>query len=456
METGKLDQSGSSPLSHAADDPTEFKLMFAITGIFKLENHEAVGLPAITGVPRVGETLTADTSAITDENGTDRATFTYQWLQNRRELNLHSHCRSNQQDLQADRRRRRQANCPRPNVDDGQPWLQDRICRAALIDPTEPIQPEDLIVENTAVGTPTTESISSNSRQAQGFTASGDASPFTLTEVRFRFGDVDDPAAASTEITITLNEDSSGYPGDVLCTLTNPPRIEASATSAFGAPDSCQVLIPGQKYHMVLERKGDASGDIEIYRTTTDGQNPGSAPGWSLDYPISVYIQGSWITAVFQKNLLIDIRGDFPTEIRVPQGWSLTPSGLIGGDKFRLLFITFTGHSSADSDIENYNAYVQSQAKAGSAHTDIKAYSSWFRVLGSTEEVAARDNTGTTSSDTDAPIYWMGGDKVADNYADFYDNSWDSEMSSGRAGIPSSSHYAVWTGTENQGTRASS
>ena len=79
VETGKLDQSGSSPLSHAADDPTEFKLMFAITGIFKLENHEAVGLPTITGVPRVGETLTADTSGITDENGTDRATFTYQW-----------------------------------------------------------------------------------------------------------------------------------------------------------------------------------------------------------------------------------------------------------------------------------------------------------------------------------------------------------------------------------------
>ena len=49
----------------------------------------------------------------------------------------------------------------------------------------------------------------------------------------------------------------------------------------------------------------------------------------------------------------------------------------------------------------------------------------------------------------------MGGAKVADNYGDFYDGSWDSEMSSGRAGIPSSSTYILWTGSENQGTRAS-
>ena len=132
------------------------------------------------------------------------------------------------------------------------------------------------------------------------------------------------------------------------------------------------------------------------------------------------------------------------------------PSGLVGGQKFRLLFITLTGHSSANTDIEGYNTYVQSQANAANAHTDIKAYSSHFRVLGSTADVDARDNTRTNPSDYDSvPIYWMGGAKVADNYGDFYDGSWDSEMSSGRAGIPSSSAYTLWTGSENQGTRAS-
>ncbi len=36
--------------------------------------------PPISGTPQVGETLTADTSGIADEDGLDNAAFTYQWL----------------------------------------------------------------------------------------------------------------------------------------------------------------------------------------------------------------------------------------------------------------------------------------------------------------------------------------------------------------------------------------
>ena len=43
-------------------------------------NSEPTGLPAITGTPQVGETLTADTSAIDDEDGLENAVFRYQWL----------------------------------------------------------------------------------------------------------------------------------------------------------------------------------------------------------------------------------------------------------------------------------------------------------------------------------------------------------------------------------------
>ena len=43
-------------------------------------NTPATGLPTITGTPQAGQTLTADTSGIADENGTDAAVFTYQWL----------------------------------------------------------------------------------------------------------------------------------------------------------------------------------------------------------------------------------------------------------------------------------------------------------------------------------------------------------------------------------------
>ena len=45
-------------------------------------NTEPTGLPAVTGTPEVGETLTADTSAIDDADGLTNATFEYQWLHN--------------------------------------------------------------------------------------------------------------------------------------------------------------------------------------------------------------------------------------------------------------------------------------------------------------------------------------------------------------------------------------
>ena len=43
-------------------------------------NSEPTGFPAITGTPQVGETLTADTSAISDEDGQTTASYSYQWI----------------------------------------------------------------------------------------------------------------------------------------------------------------------------------------------------------------------------------------------------------------------------------------------------------------------------------------------------------------------------------------
>ena len=43
-------------------------------------NSPATGAPTITGMAQVGQTLTADTSGITDADGLANATFSYQWL----------------------------------------------------------------------------------------------------------------------------------------------------------------------------------------------------------------------------------------------------------------------------------------------------------------------------------------------------------------------------------------
>ena len=44
------------------------------------DNSQATGAPAITGTVQVGETLTADTSGIADEDGLDNVSYRYQWL----------------------------------------------------------------------------------------------------------------------------------------------------------------------------------------------------------------------------------------------------------------------------------------------------------------------------------------------------------------------------------------
>ena len=55
-------------------------LSSAATGEVSPANSPATGVPAITGTAQVGETLTADTSSIADEDGLNSATFSYQWM----------------------------------------------------------------------------------------------------------------------------------------------------------------------------------------------------------------------------------------------------------------------------------------------------------------------------------------------------------------------------------------
>ena len=150
---------------------------------------------------------------------------------------------------------------------------------------------------------------------------------------------------------------------------------------------------------------------------------------------------------------LLDVDETAPT--LVPTTWSLVPSGLGDGDSFRLLFIGSTSRDASSSDIAVYNTFVQNLAAAG--HIDIRAHSATFRVLGSTEAVDARNNTGTTG--TGVPIYWLGGAKVADDYADFYDGSWDEEREIARetgASLSISGNWKIWTGSAQDGTEAMS
>ena len=67
-----LDDGGhQETLTSAATDPV---------AALPQPNSPATGAPAITGTAQVGETLTVDTSGITDEDGLDDSSFTVQWI----------------------------------------------------------------------------------------------------------------------------------------------------------------------------------------------------------------------------------------------------------------------------------------------------------------------------------------------------------------------------------------
>ena len=76
--------------------------------------------------------------------------------------------------------------------------------------------------------------------------------------------------------------------------------------------------------------------------------------------------------------------------------------------------------------------------------------------VGSTPTVHARNNTSTTytTSDKGVPIYWLSGDKVADEYEDFYDGSWDNKSGKGKteSGTAYNNFFRIWTGSNNDGT----
>ena len=74
-------------VSFADDQGNDEALTSAATdAVAARPNRPATGTPTISGTAQVGETLTASTSDITDEDGLTNATYAYQWLRDDTEI----------------------------------------------------------------------------------------------------------------------------------------------------------------------------------------------------------------------------------------------------------------------------------------------------------------------------------------------------------------------------------
>ena len=140
----------------------------------------------------------------------------------------------------------------------------------------------------------------------------------------------------------------------------------------------------------------------------------------------------------------------------VTSDWPLVPEGVKGGESFRLMFITSKTTRATARDIRTYNDHVISSAFK---NVDLAPYARHFRALGAAWDVHAKPNTRTRASDpgASAPIYWVKGPKVADGYADLYDESWAYTQKDGlwptdeRGRERAIWYEEVWTGTDTRG-----
>ena len=195
------------------------------------------------------------------------------------------------------------------------------------------------------------------------------------------------------------------------------------------------------------------------YHTRKRGQDrAGHGQGFARWVPLGLALLGLFLWAWTTHGETVTASG---TTV-VPSNWPLVPAGLSSGDEFRLLAKTknpLKPPNLSSSDIAVYNTYVQDQIRTR-GHGAVKEYADAFRVLGSTSDVNARANTGTTGTGG-VPIYWLNGSKVADDYDDFYDGTW-SNKNNGRGvagdsivGTSASGRQRLCTGTADDGTTTS-
>ena len=244
-------------------------------------------------------------------------------------------------------------------------------------------------------------------------------------------------------------------------TTNNPPTV------ATAIPDQSATAGTAFSYVFPANTFSDAdTGDTLSYTATkTDGT---ALPTW-LAFAAGTRTFSGTPQAADAGTVSVEVTAsdgnggsvsdtfDITVIISVPSNWTLKPTALATGDKFRLLFLSSTKRNASSTDIADYNTFIQTRAAAG--HTDIQDYSAGFRVVGCTAAVDARDNTKTTYTTTDegVPIYWLNGAKAADQYEDFYDGSWDDEANdkneSGTNGLDTSLNEN-WplTGCDHDGT----
>ena len=436
------------------------------------DNGEPTGAPAITGVAEVGQTLTADASAIEDPDGRPAdADLDYQWVRSDgvTDEDIDGATGSTYVLVDADGGLDVKV---RVSYTDGANFLETLASNfvGPVLHAGVTVVPADwslkpsglqagdkfrlLFISSTTHDSKAT-NIATYNAWAQGLAASGHAEVQAFSS-HFRVVGCTEVVDARDNTGTTYTSTDKGVPiywlnGDGAANeyedfYDGSWDQEANMRNESGTNVSAPAtLATGCKHNGTAVGSRALGADSLVRAAIPDSGASGDGPlsTTSFNLPVINFSNKYALSGVFEVAV--------PTT-EVPADWSLAPSGLQEGDQFRLLFISSAHRNASPSEIATYNTWVQDLAANG--HTDIQDYSSSFRAVGSTEDMDTRDNTGTTytSSDKGVAIYWLGGNKVADDYADFYDEDWDEEASMKNESGTAESGVSAWTGSDHDGT----
>ena len=357
--------------------------LVVVNGVARV-NTLATGAPTITGTPRVGEELTADTSAIADDDGITTPNFTHQWVRVDGD---------DETDIGTD------ASTYTLTDDDGDQQIKvevsftddEGVAEGPLSsEATAAVVPSDVLVRNTGqtVQDSGADVDASFPRYGQSFTTGSNTAGYTLSSIGATFQTIGDTSTVGTELTATLNAESSGLPGSALCTLSDPATFTASGLHAFDAPttDPCPMLAAETTYFVVLSRANGNTNAIKLAVTSALGEDSGSAPGWSIGDRAHRYTGASstWAQLSTEANLIIEVKGananSAATGAPSIQGFLEDGAGADGGHRGHrrrrrpghvLLPVARRGRRHTGRDLLNLRAHIRRGGRRHQPHGDI-------------------------------------------------------------------------------------
>ena len=283
--------------------------------------------------------------------------------------------------------------------------------------------------------------------------------------------------------------------------------FEMNATGTGVTVEAVNRLTPTHIGYRIVEFRGAGAQTATIEFNARDGFDDGESfhEQFSVTFPNKLRYIGTHVVDgyVFQPTRHINPRtnlgggvtaaadlaawygitddentGAIAGAVAVPSNWSLLPSGVAAGDQFRLIYVTSQTTQATDITPSFYDSFVRTEITGNDlvngGVTDLADHANSFRAIVGT---ATRNSSGDFHEDApvvtartharfnqfnddhpNLPIYWVGGNKVADNNADFDDGDWDDEANpkhaDGTAATINTNGY--WTGSQGDGRYSSS